>query len=62
MNKLKNVAKECNGSIKGFKGFRCLRLKQIGKNSSDGFNMALSGIEFYGTGYGDWYFDESEQN
>ncbi len=56
MSKLRSVVKSFWGSVKGFKGFRYFRLKQIGYNSSGGFNMALSGIEFYGTGYGSWYF------
>jgi len=37
-------------------GFRYFILKQIDKNSSGGFNLAISGFELYGKGCGRWGF------
>lgn len=38
-------------------GFRYFILKQIGKNSSGAYNMAISGFEIYGKGLGKgWYY------
>lgn len=40
------------------KGFRYFLIKQIDKNSSGGFNLALSGFELYGEGIGrNWVFN-----
>ena len=38
-------------------GFRYFLLKQIGKNSSGNYNLAISGFEIYGEGIGNgWFF------
>lgn len=37
-------------------GFRYFLLKQIGKNSSGAFNLAISGLELYGKAIGDRWF------
>ena len=38
-------------------GFRYFLLKQIGKNSSGSYHLAISGFELYGDGFGDgWIF------
>lgn len=56
--KLKGVVKSFCGDFKSFKGFRYFRIKQIGPNSSDSFNLVISGVEFYGTAYGKWDFEK----
>jgi hypothetical protein len=38
------------------KGFRYFILRQIDKNSSGGYNLAISGLELYGTGIGRFNF------
>ncbi len=57
IHKLKSTISTLSNDIKSFKGFRYFRVKQIGKNSSDSYNLALSGFELYGTGFGDWFFN-----
>lgn len=57
--KIKKVIYSLTDDVVSFKGFRFFRIKQIGMNSSDNYNLALSGFELYGTGYGDWAFDSN---
>lgn len=38
------------------KGFRYFVIKQIDRNSSGGYNLAISGFELYGKGIGRWFF------
>lgn len=59
MKKLRKAIEEVNNDIASFRGFRFFRIKQIAKNSSDSYNLALSGFELYGTGYGDWIFEDN---
>lgn len=56
-NKVKEVIKKLGEDIRKFKGFRYFRIKQISQNSHGTDNLALSGFELYGTGYGDWLQD-----
>ena len=56
--KLKNVIKSFFGDFRAFKGFRYFRIKQIGPNSSDSYNLVISGVEFYGTAFGKWDFEK----
>lgn len=56
MKKLRKAIEDITVDISSFRGFRFFRIKQIGKNSSESYNLALSGFELYGVGYGDWIF------
>ena len=56
MDNLKRVIKSITPKYKSFKGFRYFRLRQVGKNSSSSFNLAISGFELYGSAYGVWNF------
>lgn len=55
--KLKETIKLFTIDAKKFKGFRYFRIKQIGTNSNGAYNLALSGFELYGVGYGEWTFE-----
>lgn len=55
-NYLKLAARSINSQTTDFTGFRYFRIKQISKNSSGGDNLALSGFEIYGLGFGEGWF------
>ena len=57
LDDLKKIIKSITPNYKSFRGFRYFRVRQIGKNSSNSFNLALSGFELYGTSYGIWKFE-----
>jgi hypothetical protein len=54
INRLKSAIKSLTKNYKSFKGFRYFRLRQLGRNSSSNFTLAISCFELYGTGYGIW--------
>lgn len=56
-NKVRESAKKMGEDWRKFKGFRFFRIKQISQNTQNSDNLGLSGIELYGSGYGDWFFD-----
>jgi len=58
IDNLKRVIKSITSQYKTFKGFRYFRLRQVGKNSSNSFNLAISGFELYGSAYGVWNFSK----
>ena len=60
-NKVRECAKKMGEDWRKFKGFRFFRIKQISQNTQGSDNLGLSGIELYGTGYGDWFFDEQKR-
>ena len=60
IEKLKFIIKSLSDNPKAFKGFRFFRIRQIGMNSSSNHILALSGFEFYGTGYGLWKIKKSK--
>lgn len=56
-NYLKMAARTLSQHHRDFMGFRFFRVKQISRNSSGADNLALSGIEIYGTAKGlNWRF------
>ena len=58
LESVKRVIKIITPKYKSFKGFRYFRLRQVGKNSSNSFNLAISGFEVYGSAYGVWDFSK----
>ena len=55
---VEGILKELNRKNKATrKGFRLFRITQVMKNSDGEFNLCLSGLELYGSGFGNkWYF------